>query len=133
MKSLAFNREAPSFLIDITPSLYYLLGHRPIVKGELLGRPLFTDTPEEAARYLSTSYLVASSYGPVYALLENSGHSLYVADGVEYTDHLYEWEEGPSVSTSNVTPEIRADRQQQIRNDINAISRFYNFTEVAEK
>jgi membrane-anchored protein YejM (alkaline phosphatase superfamily) len=133
MRSLAFNRAAPSFLIDITPSIYYLLGHQPIVHNELFGRPLFTTDPEEVLGYLRTSYLVASSYGPVYALLENGGHSLYVADGVEYTDHLYEWEEGPSVSSSTITPEIRADRQQQIRNDIGAIDRFYNFNGTTEK
>ena len=129
MRSLAFDSAAPSFLIDITPSLYYLLGHRPIVQDELFGRPLFTQTPQEIPRYLRTSYVVASSYGPVYGLLENDGRSLYVADGVEYTDHLYEWADGPSVSSSIVTPEIRADRQQQIRNYLNNLAHFYNFNE----
>jgi hypothetical protein len=133
MRDFAFDPAAPSFLIDITPSLYYLLGHRPITSNDLFGRPLFTQTPQETPRYLRTSYVIASSYGPVYGLLENDGHSLYVADGVEYSDHLYEWGEGPSVSSNAITPEIRADRQQQIRDYINKIAQLYNFTETAQR
>ncbi|MGB7434171.1 MAG: hypothetical protein WBR26_05200 [Candidatus Acidiferrum sp.] len=30
-----------SALIDITPSLYYLLGHRPVTFNPLFGHPLF--------------------------------------------------------------------------------------------
>lgn len=133
MRDLSFDAAAPSFLIDITPSLYYLLGHHPIASNDLFGRPLFTQTPQEIPRYLRSSYVIASSYGPVYGLLENDGHSLYVADGVEYTDHLYEWGEGPSVSSSVVTAEIRADRQQQIRDYINKIAQFYSFSETAQR
>jgi len=126
MRSLSFDQSAPIFLTDITPSLYYLLGHHPIARNHVFGRPLFTATPEEQSPYLRNSYLIASSYGPVYGLLENSGHSLYVADAVEYTDHLYEWKDRGS-SSDLITPEIRADRQQRIREDVNEINRFYNF------
>lgn len=129
MRSLSFDPDAPTFLTDITPSLYYLLGHRPIEKNDLFGRPLFTATPEETAAYLRTSYLVASSYGPVYGLLENSGHSLYVVDAVNYEDHFYEWGSDKGVITDTITPEIRADRQGQIRTDINEIARYYDFSE----
>lgn len=127
MRSLAFDAAAPTSLIDITPSLYYLLGHQPIVNNDLFGRPLFTTAPGESAKYVRSSYMIASSYGPVYGLLQNAGHSLYVADGVEYDDHLYAWGDGSSVSNGTITPEIRADRQQQIRDDVNEISRFYSF------
>lgn len=131
MRSLSFNPDSPAFLIDITPSLYYLLGHRPIVKDELFGKPLFTVTPGESAGYARSSYLVASSYGPVYGLLQDEGRSLYVADGVEYGDHLYRWDSA-GVSDGTVTPEIRASRQQQIRDDVSAISRFYGLVETAK-
>jgi hypothetical protein len=130
MRALSFDRAAPTFLTDITPSLYYLLGHRPIARNDLFGRPLFTTTPEEAASYLRSSYLVASSYGPVYGLLENSGHSLYVADAVEYDDHFYEWGEGKRVTSDTITSEIRADHRKQIRDYVNEIAKFYNFPET---
>jgi Sulfatase len=126
-KSLRFDPSAPTFLTDLTPSLYYLLGHKPIVKSGLYGKPLFTDTSEEKKGYPANSYLVASSYGPVYGLLLNSGHSLYVANAVEYGDYAYEWGEDSRVSSDPVSPEIRANRQQQIRNDVSEIGRFYGF------
>jgi arylsulfatase A-like enzyme len=129
LKSLRFDPSAPTFLTDITPSLYYLLGHKPTVTGDLYGKPLFTATSEEKKGYLAESYLVASSYGPVYGLLQNSGHSLYVADAVEYGDYAYDWEKDTSVRNDTVTSEIRASRQQQIRNYINEIGRYYSFAE----
>lgn len=132
MRSLSLDQSAPAFLIDITPSLYYLLGHRPIVRSDLFGRPLFTATPEEVAGYLRSSYVVASSYGPVYGLLQNAGHSLYVADAVEYDDHLYDWDEGKPVSTDTVTPEIREDRQKQIQDYVSEIARFYGFNAATQ-
>lgn len=127
MRSLAFDAVAPTSLIDLTPSLFYLLGHQPIANNDLIGRPLFTAAPGDSAKYIRSSYMVASSYGPVYGLLQNSGHSLYVADAVEYDDHLYEWADGSGVSNGIITPEIRADRQQRIRDDVNEIARFYGF------
>ena len=127
MRALSFDPAAPAFLIDITPSLYYLLGHRPILKDEIFGKPLFTATPQEAASYDRSAYMVASSYGPVYGLLENAGHALYVVDAVEYDDHLYEWGANSEASSGTVTPEIRADRQQQIRDAVSTIGRFYHF------
>ncbi len=39
------DQNQPAFTTDITPSLYYLLGHLPILNNELLGRPLFTHLP----------------------------------------------------------------------------------------
>ena len=127
MQSLSMDQAAPAFLTDITPSLYYLLGHKPIEHNEILGRPLFTETPQEQQQYLQNSYLVASSYGPVYGLLENGGRSLYVADAVEYTDHLYQWKDDGTPGSGLVTPEIRSDRQQKIRDLVNEVNHFYNF------
>lgn len=130
MRALSFDPTAPAFLTDITPSLYYLLGHRPISRNDLFGRPLFTSTPDEAAAFLRSSYMVASSYGPVYGLLENSGHSLYVANAVEYKDHFYEWEGTKGVTSKPITQEISADRQEQIRAYVNEIAKFYNFADT---
>lgn len=128
MQSLSIDQATPAFLTDITPSLYYLLGHKPVEQNEIFGRPLFTITPDEMQRDPRSSYVVASSYGPVYGLLENDGHSLYVADAVEYTDHLYQWQDDGAPGSGVLTPEIRTNRQQKIRDAVNAINRFYGFS-----
>ncbi len=131
MRSLSASQGPPAFVNDITPSLYYLLGHKPIAQNEVFGRPLFTATPEEALPYVRSSYLLASSYAPVYGILSDGGHSLYVVDGVEYKDALYEWTDKGRISVSSVSSDVRAQKRQQIRDFVNNIDHFFNFGDQA--
>lgn len=117
--------QAIAFLTDLTPSLYYLLGQRLVVNNPLLGRPLFTATLEEQKPYLRNSYLLVSSYGPVYGLLSHGGRLLYIADGVNYQDYAYELDPDGSSREAPLTESQRADAQSQIREQVNAITRFY--------
>ena len=116
-----------AFLTDITPSLYYILGQRPIRRNGIFGRPLFTKTRAEEAQYLRESYLVASSYGAVYGMLKDNGHSLYVVDAIDYKDYFYELPTGYSPRSLPVTPSIQAEYEQLIRDQIMAINSFYQF------
>lgn len=116
-----------AFSTDITPSLYYLLGHKPILQNQLNGRPLFTDTQQEQSDYLRPWYLLASSYGAVYGILSNNGRALYIADGVNYTDYFYDLEADPAGTTNRVNSSIKAENQKLIRDGIGAINRMYNF------
>jgi hypothetical protein len=122
-RARSVQQRAPAFLTDITPSLYYLLGHRPIESNPIFGRPLFTESPEEINPYLRDSYLIASSYAPIYAVLSNGGRALYVVDGIEYDDYLYDLTEpGPARAA---TPEVRANGQRIVRDSIQDIATFY--------
>jgi arylsulfatase A-like enzyme len=116
--------EALAFSTDITPSIYYLLGHRPVIRHELYGSPLFTETPAERARDPRASYLLAASYGPVYGILSGGGRRLYVADGVNY--RAWSFDLGTPGSAA-----ARSDSAQDelIRRGILAINRFYHFGE----
>ena len=124
-RTLAVEQGAPAFLTDITPSLYYLLGHRPIESNPIFGRPLFTGSAEEASRYIRDSYLIASSYAPIYAVLSNGGRSLYVVDGIEYSDYAYDLTAPDEARTA--TPEVRADGQRVMRDAIQDIANFYHY------
>jgi hypothetical protein len=67
--------------------------------------------------------LIASSYAPIYAVLSNGGRSLYVVDGIEYDDYLYDMTEpGPARAA---TPEVRANGQRIMRDSIQDIANFY--------
>src|SRR5262249_14353618 len=114
----------PAFLTDITPTLYYLLGQRPIVQNPIFGKPLFTTSEAESAPYRRSSYLIASSYGPVYAVLGDQGHSLYVADAVDYKEYFYQWKDSSNGSAGTVTPGVRASGRVEIRSDVSAIDHF---------
>ena len=125
--AMSFTPGNLAFLTDITPSLYYLLGQGPIRRNGIFGRPLFTKTPEEQTLYLRDSYLVASSYGPVYGIIRDNGQSLYVVNAIDYKDYLFDLLPGYSPFSRPITPSIQARDEQFIREQILAINSFYRF------
>ena len=118
---------AVAFSVDITPSLYYLLGHRPIKLHEMFGRPLFTERIEEQAQYRRESYLMASSYAAVYGILSGDGRSLFVSDAVDYKDYAFDLTANPPAAQT-VTSSMRAEMQRVIRQQVTGIGAFFHFT-----
>ena len=125
--SVAWSPKTIAFLTDLTPSLYYLLGHRPIVANEIFGRPLFTESLDEQAPYLRSDYLVASSYGAVYGILANNGTTLYISDGVNFLYVFLNLGNDPGGQSLIVSPSMRSRYRERIRASILAIDRFYRF------
>ena len=124
-KQTTADHNEVAFTTDITPSLYFLLGQKPVMRNGIYGRPLFAMAGEKAVGDLHDSYLLASSYAPVYGLLMSNGHLLYVADAVNYTDSAYEIGSDGSNSQITVTPELRKRGQQGIRDQVNEVAHFY--------
>jgi arylsulfatase A-like enzyme len=120
------NPDAVAFSTDITPSLYYLLGHRPIKLQEMFGRPLFTERIEEQAQYRRESYLVASSYAPVYGILGGDGRDLFVSDAVNFKDYAFDLTSDPPAAQT-VTSSMRAQSQKVIRQQVTGIGALYHF------
>jgi arylsulfatase A-like enzyme len=128
-QSLVSNPKNIAFLTDITPSLYYLLGHRPIVHSELFGRPLFTATEEEQTAYLHDTYMVGSSYGPVYGILNRDGSKLFIADAVNNKETLYDLTAAPGSTQRRLNEGLRAANENLLRHYIQTIGRFYGFNQ----
>jgi arylsulfatase A-like enzyme len=118
--------SAIAFSTDITPSLYYMLGHRPTVNNEMFGHPLFTERTEEQAQYRRDTYLVASSYGAAYGILSGDGKSLFVSDAVSYKDYWFDLTTDDS-GGSSVNNSTKAKYQEKIRKGILAINHFYKY------
>jgi hypothetical protein len=121
------NPNGLAFSTDITPSLYYLLGHRPIRNNDLFGSPLFTETAAERRPDPHAAYLLASSYGAVYGILGDGGNRLFVADGVNYRTYLFDLNRGTTAA-----PDASFEQEQEdlIRRQILDIDRFYGFTDA---
>ncbi|HEU4391713.1 MAG TPA: sulfatase-like hydrolase/transferase, partial [Blastocatellia bacterium] len=117
-----------AFSTDITPSLYYLLGHRPIAVNPLFGRPLFTETREEHARYERNDYMLVSSYGAVYGILRGNGESLYISDGVNYMDYYYDLLDDPKGVRNRVSAGVKSESEELIRRHVEEINKFYRFS-----
>ena len=126
-RTLVWNPTDVAFSTDITPSLYYLLGHRPVTNHPMLGRPLFTRTLEEQQPYKRDSYLIADSYGPVYGLLRDNGRSLFVADAGKNKAYVYDLTRGYGGRRVNVTDELTSECEKLIALDVQRIQAFYRF------
>lgn len=126
-KSLYWNPQSIAFSNDITPSLYYMLGHRPIVRNEIFGKPLFTLTEKEQADYQQKQYMVASSYGPNYGILSDNGRSFFFSDAVNSKDYFFDLRDDPKGTHNLVTSELRGKNEKLIRHYIEAINNFYHF------
>ena len=116
-----------AFNIDITPTLFYLLGHRPIVNDERFGKPLFSASREEAAAYVHKDYLVASSYGPVYGLLGDNGRTLFVANAVEGTNQYFDLAKDPGAVVNHIDDQLLTTEQQRLRTQVQQIADLYHF------
>jgi membrane-anchored protein YejM (alkaline phosphatase superfamily) len=128
-QGLVWDTKDVAFPTDITPSLYYLLGHRPIIRNELFGRPLFTVTRAERSEYLQDSYLLGSSYGANYGLLTQNGQKLFLSESKNQKDYLFDFSNGPNGKLCPMTPAFQSEQRGLIREHIRAISRFYKLND----
>jgi len=126
-QQVVWDTQQVAFNTDITPSLYYLLGHRPILNNELFGRPLFTETQEEQSQYLRSTYLLVSSYAPVYAVLGKNGKSLFIADAVNRRNYFYDLVQDPLGTRNHVTIPICNRNDALIRREVTRIDDFYGW------
>jgi hypothetical protein len=127
LKGKVWNTKEVAFSADVTPSLYYLLGHRPIVNNHVFGRPLFTETQKEQTDYLEENYLIGSSYGVVYGILSRKGRSLYITDVSNGKDMFYNIDDDPKCERNQVTDSIKAKNRELIYTYVSEINKFYNF------
>jgi hypothetical protein len=126
-KQFVWDTHLVAFNADITPSLYYMLGHRPIFNKEIFGRPLFTQTWEEQSAYVRSQYLIVCSYAPVYAILGDNGKSLFIVDAVNSKNYYYNLLEDPQAALSHVTIKLRDENEALIRRQVGLIDTLYNW------
>jgi hypothetical protein len=122
-----YDPQAVAFNIDVTPSLYYLLGYRPIANDEKFGRPLFTETSEENRSYQRESYLVSVCYNPIYGILGGDGKTLFVANEMDGVDQYFDLVGDPDGIVNLIDSKIRARGQTQIREHVQDLADFYRY------
>jgi len=126
-RGVVWDTQGVAFNIDITPSLYYLLGHRPILNNELFGRPIFTQSQQEQSEYQRSSYLLVSSYAPVYAILGHNGQSLFIVDAVNRKNYFYDLAQDPLGTRNHVTVPLCNENDALIRREVLGIDDFYGW------
>jgi glucan phosphoethanolaminetransferase (alkaline phosphatase superfamily) len=126
---LAWDAKRLASLHDITPTLYYLLGHRSLNRGEMVGRSLFYAPGTEQAPQQPDHYFLMSSYMPVFGVLSGDQRSLFFVDAVLDRSFYYDLQHDPHAFKKRMTVPIRDRYDAVIRQDLKAIDRFYGLTE----
>jgi membrane-anchored protein YejM (alkaline phosphatase superfamily) len=125
---LNWDVHRPVFLQDVTPTLYYLLGHGPLKHNALYGRPLFTHTAKEQAAPRPDHYLLMSSYLPVFGLLSGDENSLYIVDAGKESNYFYDLQQDPEASRNRITAPLRKKYADLLRKDLEKLDAFYGTT-----
>lgn len=122
-----WDAEAAAFNSDITATLYQLLGHGPVIPRPEFGRPLFADTPEERRKYLQDSYIIASSYLPLYGLLYKQGRELFIEDEANGLEQWLDSNDVTHVANNVLTEEKKRKGEAEIRADLQAVAQLYGY------
>ena len=124
---VVYDESHISALTDITPSLYYLLGHRPLRKNPLLGHPLFVETAEELAGYQRTELFLASDERAVYGLLTDNGRFLYTTYDSPARSFLFDLSADPNALRNTITPTLKKQYDDQILEQLHMLGDFYGY------
>jgi len=114
-------------LTDVTPSLYYLLGHRPIVANPLFGRPLFTKTRQELDSYQRDELFLASDARAVYGILSGDGRYLYATYDAPAASYLFDLKNDPNAEHSILTDAVKQQYDERIIGKLQQIADFYGY------
>jgi arylsulfatase A-like enzyme len=126
-KDVLYDADRITTLTDITPSLYYLLGHRPILHNPMFGRPLFAQTEEELKSYGRNDVFFASDVRAVFGLLEDHGRFFYAAYDSPAQSMLFDLAADPQGTKNILTEDLKKQYDQKIIEHLQAIGDFYGY------
>jgi hypothetical protein len=121
-----FDLDTLALTTDIAPTIYSALGYTPSPANALMGRSLIAMDAAVATARRREPVVLASSYGPVYAVLQHNGTQLYIADALSGADSAYRREGAWTWATTDVTPGARAVNQFLIRQYLDEVSRIFH-------
>jgi hypothetical protein len=124
---VVFDDSRISVLTDITPSLYYLLGHRPVVDNPMYGRPLFVEKKEEFAKYPRSEFFLASDVHAVYGILADNGRYLYVTYDSPADSQLYDLLDDPNAEHNILTSSLKKQYDERIIGHLHQVADFYGY------
>lgn len=126
-REVVFQENRVATLTDIAPSLYYLLGHRPIRKNPLFGCPMFAVTSQELEGCQRKELLLASDVRAAYGILAENGQYLYATYDSPAESFLFDLHTDPRGERNLVTPELKKRYDEQIITQLQTIADFYGY------
>jgi arylsulfatase A-like enzyme len=126
-KHLVYDPNSISALTDIAPTLYYLLGHRPVKQNPLFGRPLLMETRQELQDYRRNDLFLASDSHAAYGLLTDNGNLLFTMYDSPTQSFLFDLSRDPNATTSILDDITKKRYQQLVLGDLQQIAQFYEY------
>jgi len=126
-QQLVYDDTRPAVLTDITPTLYYLLGHRPIRQNPLYGRSLFAQTQQELDGYPRRDLLLASDARAIYGILSADGRYLYTTYDAPPQSYLFDLTQDPNALHSILTPQLKQQYDEEIIGKLQQIGDYYGY------
>jgi len=127
MRHLVYDDTRIATLTDLAPTLYYLLGHRPIRQNPLYGRPLFTETKQELDSYPKRDVLLASDVRAVYGILSADGRYLYTTYDSPAQSYLFDLADDPNAQHSILTAALKQRYDEEIIEHLQSIGDYYRY------
>ena len=124
---LVYDDGRLSTLTDVAPTLYYLLGHRPIRENPLYGRPLLAESRQELDAYPRRDLVLASDVRAVYGVLSADGRYLYATYDSPAQSYLFDLEADPNALHSILTPSLKQRYDQQIIEHLQLVGDYYGY------
>jgi len=126
-ESVVYDDTRISTLTDIAPTLYYLLGHRPIRQNPLYGRPLFAESKKELDLYPPKDLLFASDVRAVYGILTADERYFYTTYDSPAQSYLFDLSADPNAQRNLLTPSLKQRYDEEIIEHLQAIGDFYGY------
>jgi len=124
---LVYDDQALATLTDIAPSIYYLLGHRPIGTNPLFGHPLFAENDAELHNYHRDEIFFASDVRAAYGLLTDGGRYFYATYDSPAQSYLYDLANDPNGTEDILTPALKTQYDQRIIEYLQEVAGFYGY------
>ncbi len=126
-EKIVYDETHLSALTDVTPSLYYLLGHRPLRTNPLFGHPLFVESEAELKQYQRNELFMASDERAVYGLLMDNGKLLYTTYDSPAQSYLFDLSADPNALHNILNEGLKRRYDEQLIERLQAIADFYGY------
>jgi hypothetical protein len=126
-KDLVYDDSRVSALTDITPSLYYILGHRPVRMHPLFGSPIFACSLEELHSYRRDDLFLSSDVRAAYGVLADNGRYLYATYDFPAHSYLFDLSSDPNGEHNILTDPLKRHYDQEVIDDLHALGDFYGY------
>ncbi len=113
--------------VDVTPTLYALLGHHPIQPNPLFGRPLLGRNQEELQPYYRHEMFVASDVRAAYGILDRDGRYLYAVYDSPPRSELYDLARDPNAQHNLSTEAAARAYDARIIEHLQALGDLYGY------